>query len=115
MAENIAKGGALPPVKCTSTTTQSILERPHGLFGILQMLLSVPGYIINNPRAEADIKGSVDYLLSIQTPEGNFPVLWMRLEEDDLWKMIWCIGATGPPEPFILLARAYWFGKRRSI
>ncbi len=49
------------------------LGAAHGLAGILQALLAVPG--IFNPKLdlERDVKRSVDYLLSLQTESGNFP------------------------------------------
>ena len=44
----------------------------HGLAGILQMLLSVPGYLQHCSQSAA-LRASVDWLLSLQTPAGNFP------------------------------------------
>ncbi|PSN54550.1 LanC-like protein 3 [Blattella germanica] len=49
------------------------LGAAHGLCAILQMLLSFPNYLKSDPRAEQDVKASVDYLLSLQTRNGNFP------------------------------------------
>jgi len=85
------------------------LGAAHGLTGILQMLLSVPGYLQHcSEAAVRDIRASVDYLLQIQTPEGNFPCAMDELRpgtrpaEDEL--VHWCHGAPGT---VYLLARAY--------
>lgn len=48
------------------------LGAAHGLSSILQSVLSVPGYLNENPSDANDIKRSIDYLLSVQTPEGWF-------------------------------------------
>jgi len=71
----------------------------HGLSGILQMLLSFPAYLQSDPIAEQDVKSSVDYLLSLQSPSGNFPCAMDELgsrarpEADEL--VHWCHGAAG--------------------
>ena len=85
------------------------LGAAHGLTGILQMLISVPGYLQHcSPAAAADIQHSVDFLLQLQTDEGNFPCAMDELTpgsrpaEDDL--VHWCHGAPGT---VYLLARAY--------
>eukprot|EP00090_Calanus_glacialis_P029255 TRINITY_DN46963_c0_g1_i1.p1 TRINITY_DN46963_c0_g1~~TRINITY_DN46963_c0_g1_i1.p1 ORF type:complete len:418 (-),score=115.98 TRINITY_DN46963_c0_g1_i1:187-1404(-) len=84
------------------------LGAAHGLAGILQVLLSIPNYLISHPDAEQDVKNSVDFLLSIQTAEGNFPCAMDELGEnarhpdDDL--VHWCHGAPGT---VYLLARAH--------
>ena len=57
------------------------LGAAHGVAGILQMLLSVPGYLQHNPGAESDLRSSVDFLLQIQTPAGNFPCAMDELGE----------------------------------
>ena len=49
------------------------LGTAHGLTGILQQLLSVPGYFQYNPLAERDVKASVNFLVNNQTFDGNFP------------------------------------------
>lgn len=55
------------------------------------MLLSVPDYFRHNPGAEADIKNSALFLISIQTWSGNVPCAMdeapphpPRRDEDDL-------------------------------
>ena len=89
------------------------LGAAHGLTGILQMLLSVPGYLQHcSPSAAADIRASVDYLLQLQTPQGNFPCAMdellpgRRTPEDEL--VHWCHGAPGT---VYLLARAFLLWK----
>ncbi|XP_065331557.1 lanC-like protein 3 [Cloeon dipterum] len=81
----------------------------HGLCTILQALLSVPSFISSSdPSVEKDIQASVDYLLSLQTPSGNFPCdqsetgAASRSESDEL--VHWCHGAPGV---VYLMAKAY--------
>jgi len=79
----------------------------HGLTGILQLLLSVPGYFQYNPEVEKDIRGAVDWLITIQTTEGNFPCAMGDLKDprhhsEEL--VHWCHGAPGT---VYLLIRAH--------
>jgi Lanthionine synthetase C-like protein len=60
----------------------------------------VPSFVSSSdPSVEKDIRDSVDYLLSLQTPSGNFPCdlsevgAAARSEQDDL--IHWCHGAPG--------------------
>ncbi|XP_060521281.1 lanC-like protein 3 homolog [Cylas formicarius] len=79
------------------------LGAAHGLCTILQSILSVPGYLDANPGDAADVKTSLDYLLSIQTPEGNFPATLDEMGRE--CKLVhWCHGAPGM---FYLMAKAY--------
>lgn len=83
------------------------LGAAHGLSGILQMLLSFPEFLSKNPEAEQTIKGAVDFLLSLQAANGNFPpamdeVTNPRSERDEL--VHWCHGAPGV---IYLMAKAY--------
>ena len=59
------------------------LGAAHGVAGILQTLLSVPGYLQHNPAAEQDIRASVDFILGLQTKEGNFPCAMDELGETE--------------------------------
>ena len=61
----------LPPLMYSYYDTE-YLGAAHGLCAILQMLLSVPGYY-DQCSSKDDIKSSVDFLLHMQTPSGNFP------------------------------------------
>jgi len=92
------------------------LGAAHGLTGILQTLLSVPGYFQHNPEAEKEVRGSVDWLVTLQTYEGNFPCAMGDLKDprhysDEL--VHWCHGAPGT---VYLLARAHltWGGKETA-
>lgn len=70
----------------------------HGLCAILQMLLTFPSYIDRNPEAEQKVKASVDFLLSLQTPAGNFPCAMDEIEQprSDANELVhWCHGAPG--------------------
>jgi len=84
------------------------LGAAHGVCGILQAFLSVPGYLQHNPSAESLVRSSVDFYLSLQTPDGNFPCAMDELaqnsrpQEDEL--IHWCHGAPGA---VYMLARAY--------
>lgn len=49
------------------------LGAAHGLGGILQCVLAYPDYLKQYPDAERDVKKTVDYLLTLQKPNGNFP------------------------------------------
>lgn len=88
------------------------LGAAHGLCAILQMLLSFPAYLHSDPRAEQDVKASVDYLLSLQSRSGNFPCATDELgnrarpETDEL--VHWCHGAPGV---VYLMAKAYLYWK----
>lgn len=48
------------------------LGAAHGLCSILQVLMSVPEFLDSNPADAADIKRSLDFLLSTQSPEGRY-------------------------------------------
>lgn len=90
------------------------LGAAHGLSGILQALLSVPGYFNHNPSAEKDVKASVDYFLSLQNDEGNFPCATdetgARERPPEKSLIHWCHGAPGV---VYLLARAYQVWKEQ--
>ncbi|GBN01374.1 LanC-like protein 3 [Araneus ventricosus] len=83
------------------------LGAAHGLSGILQMLLCFPNFLQKHPDAEPLIKDSVDWLLSLQTPSGNFPcaVDEVAKPRPDAHELIhWCHGAPGV---VYLMAKAY--------
>ncbi|XP_076275831.1 lanC-like protein 3 isoform X1 [Rhynchophorus ferrugineus] len=78
------------------------LGAAHGLSSILQCILSVPGYLNENPENMHIVKESVDYLLSLQT-DGNFPASTDEIGYEA--KLVhWCHGAPGV---FYLMAKAY--------
>lgn len=80
------------------------LGAAHGLSGILQMLLSVPGYLESNPSDAKDIKATIDYLLSLQDSEGNFPCDLGEVNQHHNELVHWCHGAPGV---IYLMAKAY--------
>ena len=75
------------------------------------MLISVPGYLegIGDCQARDDIKASIDFLLAMQTPSGNFPCAMdeappYRSRPDSEELVHWCHGAPGM---IYMLAKAY--------
>ncbi len=77
------------------------------------MLLSFPEFLRENPNAERYVKQSVDFMLSLQKPNGNFPSSMdeqnsSRPKSSSKELVHWCHGAGGV---VFLLARAYlYFG-----
>ncbi|XP_071112770.1 lanC-like protein 3 [Haliotis cracherodii] len=75
------------------------LGAAHGLSSILQMLLSFPQFVLSNPDAERDIRQAVDFMLSLEQPNFNFPPAMdevqrrSRSDSDEL--VHWCHGAPG--------------------
>lgn len=79
------------------------LGAAHGLCSILQMLMSVPGYLDAFPDEATDIKASVDYILSLQVEAGNFPTTTSEVKRKE--ELVhWCHGAPGV---VYLMAKAY--------
>ena len=81
-----------------------LLGAGHGLSSILQMLLNFPEHFANRKDTEALIRQAVDYVLSCEMPNGNYPPVpgEVRDQEDEL--VHWCHGAPGV---VYLLAKAY--------
>ncbi|KAH6928700.1 hypothetical protein HPB50_018751 [Hyalomma asiaticum] len=74
------------------------LGAAHGLSSILMTLLHFPWFVAGDQTVERDIRASVDFLLHVQTPRGNFPcdledVTKPRRSQDEL--IHWCHGAPG--------------------
>ena len=77
------------------------LGAAHGLSSILQMLLSVTDFYQNaDDQSKSLIFNSCQFLLNLQTPDGNFPCAMdeigprsRRHPDDDL--VHWCHGAPG--------------------
>jgi lantibiotic modifying enzyme len=84
----------------------------HGIAGILQALLSIPHMLETNPNFKTEIKASIDFILSLQTAEGNFaPAMdelgrHQRPPEEEL--VHWCHGCPGVAW---LMAKAYLIWK----
>ncbi|XP_076048997.1 lanC-like protein 3 isoform X2 [Oratosquilla oratoria] len=92
------------------------LGAAHGLAGILQMMLSFPSWLSKRPEAQQLIRGSVDALLGLQTPEGNFPCAMDELdgrrpEEEEL--VHWCHGAPGTV--YLLIKAHKVFGDEKYL
>ncbi|CAG9795894.1 unnamed protein product [Diatraea saccharalis] len=80
------------------------LGAAHGVSFILQMVLSVPGYLEYNKTAAAAIKATIDYLVTLQTDEGNWPCCMEEVGLSDHKLVHWCHGASGT---IYLMAKAY--------
>ncbi|CAH0401173.1 unnamed protein product [Chilo suppressalis] len=80
------------------------LGAAHGISFILQMLLSVPGYMQYKKTAATAIKSTIDYILSLQTEEGNWPCCMEEVGLSDHKLVHWCHGAPGT---VYLMAKAY--------
>lgn len=76
----------------------------HGISFILQMLLSVPGYLEHNKSGAHDIKTTVDFIASLQTGEGNWPCCMEETGLSEHKLVHWCHGAPGT---VYLMAKAY--------
>ena len=64
------------------------------------MLLSFPEYLRERLEAEADIKATVDFLLSLQNSNGNFPIAMDEINnqvprQQNKLLVHWCHGAAG--------------------
>ncbi|KAJ8717700.1 hypothetical protein PYW07_005630 [Mythimna separata] len=80
------------------------LGAAHGMSFILQILLSIPGYLTYNKTAAQDIKETVEYLASLQTEEGNWPCCMEEVGQPDHKLVHWCHGAPGT---IYTMAKAY--------
>lgn len=89
------------------------LGAAHGISFILQMLLSVPGYLEHNKSATHDIKSTVDFIASVQTEEGNWPCCMEEIGLSEHKLVHWCHGAPGT---VYLMAKAYQvFGEEKYL
>ncbi|XP_075981763.1 lanC-like protein 3 homolog [Anticarsia gemmatalis] len=80
------------------------LGAAHGISFILQMLLTVPGYLKHNKSAAQDIKATVEFVATLQTAEGNWPCCMEEVGLTDHKLVHWCHGAPGT---VYLMAKAY--------
>ena len=67
----------------------------------------------HNPEAEKDVRGAVDWLVTLQTYEGNFPCAMGDLKEPRHYSeelVHWCHGAPGT---VYLLARWWIFSQSK--
>ncbi|KAL1494176.1 hypothetical protein ABEB36_009818 [Hypothenemus hampei] len=78
------------------------LGAAHGLSSILQSLMAC-GYLQETHQDRDEIKSAIDYLLGLQTPDGNFPAATDEIGKEP--KLVhWCHGAGGV---FYLMAKSY--------
>lgn len=80
------------------------LGAAHGMSFILQILISVPGYLSFNKSADNDIKRTIEYLASLQTEDGNWPCCMDEVGLSDHKLVHWCHGAPGT---IYTMAKAY--------
>lgn len=90
------------------------LGAAHGWSAILQYLLSCPNFLAQSSESVSYIKGTVDFMLSLQGDNGNFPcamdeVQHKRAESDEL--VHWCHGAPGV---VYLMGKAYLVWKEEK-
>lgn len=88
------------------------LGAAHGMSFILQMLLSVPGYLRHNKSAAHDIKATVEFLVSLQTEDGNWPCCMEEIGLSDHKLLHWCHGAPGT---IYVMAKAYLIYKDQKF
>ncbi|KAK3097799.1 hypothetical protein FSP39_013283 [Pinctada imbricata] len=92
------------------------LGAAHGLAGIIQMQLGFPEFLHSHPPAAKLLRDSVDFMLSLEQPNGNYApamdeVRHPRSEGHEL--IHWCHGAPGVA---YMLARAYKvFGDQKYL
>ena len=81
-----------------------LLGAGHGLSSILQILLSFPEHFATRKGVEILIRQAIDYVISCEMPNGNYPPVpgEVRDQANDL--VHWCHGAPGV---VYLLAKAY--------
>lgn len=68
------------------------LGQSHGSSGVLQQLLAVPG-LLGNETVASLIRATLDHLVSVQFPSGNFPTEYYKATQD--WLVQWDHGAPG--------------------
>ncbi|KAJ2948575.1 hypothetical protein O0L34_g7828 [Tuta absoluta] len=88
------------------------LGAAHGISFILQILMSVPGYLEYNKAADVDIKSTAHFIASLQTDEGNWPCCMEEIGLSDHKLVHWCHGAPGV---VYLMAKAYLVFKDQSF
>ena len=87
------------------------LGAAHGTAGILYVLLHCPHDWLNEPNVKPWLIKTVDHLVSVQLPNGNFPTKDSGKREGTL--VHWCHGAPGIVP---LLHRAHTlFGKKEYL
>lgn len=87
------------------------LGAAHGISFILQMLLTVPGFLESDAASAKDIKITIDFLASIQSKDGNWPTCMEELEQKEHKLVHWCHGAPGV---VYLMAKAFLVFKNQE-
>lgn len=87
------------------------LGAAHGISFILQILLTVPGYVQYSPVAGRDIKNTINFLLTLQTEDGNWPCCMEEVTLADHKLVHWCHGAPGM---IYLMAKAFLIYKEQK-
>ena len=64
----------------------------HGTIGILYILLQFPDWC-KQPDTKPFIQATLDHMLSLQFPSGNFPLQAQSSDKDE--QIHWCHGAPG--------------------
>jgi len=82
----------------------------HGVAGIFFILMRTPGFTNNKPLKDL-VRRSVDYLITLRFPSGNYPSSLRSRENDKL--VHWCHGAPGFIHMFIQAYRV--FGDQRYL
>lgn len=80
------------------------LGAAHGVSFIMQMLLTVPGYLEFNKFAAQEIKATIQYIASLQNNEGNWPCCMEETVLTEHKLVHWCHGAPGM---IYLMAKAF--------
>ena len=76
----------------------------HGLATILLSLLNFPECYVGNPPVENDIRSSIDFILSCEQENGNYPMVTGECRGDGDELVHWCHGAPGV---IYVLAKAF--------
>ena len=80
----------------------------HGLSSILQVLLNFPEHFMDKGDVENLIRQAVDFVLSCEWPNGNYPPVPGELHDSEDELVHWCHGAPGV---VYLFAKAYLIWK----
>lgn len=118
-AEKLRQNTSIPEYKKDSPLMFHYMNIHHlgslnGLCGILQVFLMCSFFLNENKQVEEDVHKAVDYLLSLQMPDGSFPdkMEEIKIHVDSYETFAqWQTGACGM---FFLLAKAYlrWKDKK---
>ncbi|XP_053614192.1 lanC-like protein 3 [Plodia interpunctella] len=88
------------------------LGAAHGISFILQMLMNVPGYLEHNVQALNDVRATLNFIVSLQTEDGNWPCCMDEIGQSDHKLVHWCHGAPGT---IYLMAKAYLMFKDKRF